>query len=319
MKNSRLKTLIIGLIAGVVYAFLSMLLVSHFHQNVSVTYIFILPIILGAIPVLLSTKEQLRAYKTYLLLPWIITVTFFVLCLVAGFEGMICLLIIVVPFLLLGTLGAFIFRLIKLKNEGNGTKLYISLFIPLIILGIETNFQATDQIHTVSTIIEVDADKSIVWENVKNVKDIQADEIETHFIHLIGIPKPLNGELDKEGVDGIRHITWDKGIKFEEKITSWDEQSGFAYDINVDPNSIPPTTLDEHVMIGGKYFDVLNGSYKIEKLNQTSTKVTLTCTYRVTTNLNFYSKLWADFILEDFNRMILEVIKKRSEKETNKK
>lgn len=313
MKNSRLRTLLIGLTAGVVYAFLSMLIVTHFHENVSVAYIFILPIILGAIPVLLSTKEQLSAYKSYLLLPWIITFTFFILSYVTGFEGMICLVIIVAPFLLLGTLGAFIFRLIKLKNERNGTKLYVSLFIPLLILGIETNFLATDQIHTVSTTIVINADKSKVWNNVKNIKDIQPNEIETHFVHLMGIPKPLNGELDKEEIGGTRHITWEKGIKFEEKITAWDEKKGFSYNINVDPNSIPPTSLDEHVMIGGKYFDVLNGSYKIEELSQAKNKVTLTCTYRVTTNLNFYSKLWADFILDDFNEMILEVIKKRSE------
>ncbi|POY37967.1 hypothetical protein C3K47_05435 [Solitalea longa] len=137
MKNSRLKTLLIGLTAGVAYAFLSMLLVTHYHENVSIAYIFMLPIILGAIPVLFSTKEQLKAYKSYLLLPWIITFTFFVLSFVTGFEGMICLVIIVAPFLLLGTLGAFVLRLLKLREEGNGTKLYVSLLFPLIILGIE--------------------------------------------------------------------------------------------------------------------------------------------------------------------------------------
>lgn len=314
MKNSRLKTLLIGLTAGVAYAFMVTLLVTHNHENVSIAYIFALPLILGAIPVLFSTKEQLQSYKTYLLLSWGITLTFFFLAWGLGFEGMICLIIIIAPFLLLGTLGAFIFRLIKLKNKKSGTKLYVSLFIPLLILVIEKKFQATDQIHTVSTSIEINGDKSKVWTNVKNVKDIQSDEIKNHFVHLIGIPKPLNGELDNEGIGGIRHITWDKGIKFKEKITAWDENNGFSYDINVDPNSIPPTTLDEHVIIGGKYFDVLNGSYRIEQLSQTNNKVTLTCTYRVTTNLNFYCKFWADFILDDFNQMILEVIKKRSER-----
>jgi hypothetical protein len=314
MYKSRLKTLIIGLILGIIYAFLSMLIVNSFHENVSITYIFILPIILGAIPVLFSTKEQLKAYKIYIISPWIITFTFFVLSFVTGFEGMICLVIIVGPFLVLGTTGAFIFRLIKLKNASNGTKLHISLFIPLLILGVESNFKATDQIHTISTKIEINADKANIWENVKNVKNIQADEIETHFVHLIGIPKPINGELDKEAIGGIRHITWEKGIKFEEKITSWEDKIGFTYDIQVDSSSIPPKTLDEHVMIGGKYFDVIKGSYKIEEIDTMKCIVTLTCTYRVTTNLNLYSKLWANFILNDFNEMILEVVKKRSEK-----
>jgi hypothetical protein len=313
MRNSRLKTLLIGLTTGIAYAFLSMLIITHFNKNVSISYIFILPIILGAIPVLFSTKEQLSAYKTYLILPWAITFAFFALSIAAGFEGMICLAIIVAPFLLLGTLGALIFRLIKLRSEGKGTRLYASLLMPVLILGVESNFQATNQLHTVSTTIEISADRSKIWDNLKNVKNIQPGEIKPHFVHLIGIPKPLNGELDHEGLNGTRRITWAKGIKFEEKITSWEESTGFTYDINIDPTSVPPTTLDEHVMIGGKYFDVLNGSYKIEPLSKAKSKVTLTCTYRVTTNLNFYSKLWADFILDDFNQMILEVIQKRSE------
>ena len=313
MKSSRFRTLLIGLTAGVVYAFLSMLVIGRFDENVSVSYIFMLPLILGAIPVLFSTKEQLKAYKTYLLLPWGITFTFFVLSFVSGFEGMICLIIIIAPFLLLGTLGAFIFRLIKLKKEGGGTKLYVSLLLPLLVLCFEMNFKATDQIHTVTTSIAINADRSTVWKNIKNVKDIHANEIEPHFVHLIGIPKPLNGELDKEGVGGIRHITWEKGIKFEEKITTWDEGKGFTYNIHVDPKSISPKTLDEHVMIGGRYFDVLKGSYKIDSLAPQKNVVTLSCTYRVTTNLNWYSKLWADYILNDFNGMILEVIKERCE------
>jgi len=313
MDKSRLKTLLFGLTAGVVYAFLVMLLVTHYHENVSIAYIFILPLLLGAIPVLFSTKEQLQSYKTYLLLPWGISLTFFFLAWGFGFEGMICLTIIVAPFLVIGTLGAFIYRLVRLKKEGQETKLYLSLFIPFVFLLIETNIQSTTQIYTVTTSLEINADKLKVWENVKNIKNIKPYEIKTHFVHLIGIPKPLNGELDKEQTGGVRNITWEKGIKFEEKIKSWDEGNGFAYDINVDPNSIPSTTLDEHVMIGGKYFDVLEGSYKIDKLAETKSLVRLSCTYRVTTNLNFYSKLWADFILDDFNAMILEVIKTRSE------
>ncbi len=313
MKNTRFRTLLIGLVAGVTYAFFAMLLVTSQRQNVSVAYIFVLPIILGAIPVMFSTKEQLKSYMTYLLLPWGITLTFFLLSFVSGFEGTICLVIIVAPFLLLGTFGAFIYRLIKLRSDGKGTKLYVSLLLPFLVLAIETNLPVTNQIHTVSTTIEIDADKLKVWENVKNIRNIETHEIKTHFVHAIGIPLPLNGQIDKEGVGGIRNITWEKGIKFEEKIKTWDEGNGFTYYINVDPKSIPPTTLDEHVMIGGKYFDVIEGGYVIDHITDNKSLVTLTCTYRVTTNLNLYSKLWADFILNDFNEVILEVIKKRSE------
>jgi hypothetical protein len=319
MQYSRFKTLLLGLAAGVGYAFIAMILVGFGALDVSITYILIVPIILGIIPVLFSTKEQLQTYKTYLLLPWASVLVFFSLCFVTGFEGMICLVIIVAPFVLLGSLGAFIARLIKLKNEGNGTKLYISLTVPLLFFIVELNYRTEDQLYTVTTRTEVNANKSTVWANIKNVRNINAEEIQLHFIHLVGIPKPLDGHLNKDGVGGTRRITWERGIKFEESIKTWDEGKGFTYDINVDPNSIPPTTLDDHVMIGGKYFDVVEGGYKIDSLSKSKTLVTLTCKYRVSTNINFYAKWWADFILNDFNEMILEVIMQRSQTQFREK
>jgi hypothetical protein len=304
---------LIGIAAGVAYAFLAMFIVTRLHTVVSVTYIFLVPVTLGAIPVLFSTKEQLNSYLEYLLLPWGITITFFVLSFISGAEGMICLVIIVGPFLVLGSLGSFLIRLIKLRKQNNQTPLYSTLLLPFLFLVFEQNFQATDQYYTVKTAIEINADQSKVWHNIKNVRNIQSTELKPHFVHLIGIPKPLNGELDKEAIGGIRSITWEKGIKFQEIIKTWSDGKEFTYDINVDPESIPPTTLDEHVMIGGRYFDVIEGGYKIDSLSSSKSLVTLTCTYRITTNLNFYGKFWTDFILNDFNETILEVIKNRCE------
>lgn len=315
LNKKRFKILILGVGIGVAYAFLTMLFVQLSHKTVSLGYVFVLPIIMGAIPVLLSTKAQLKSYLTYLVIPWISVLAFFVLSFVSGFEGLICLVIIVGPFLILGTLGAFIFRLIKLKSKGdNSKKLYISLLLPLLVLGGESIIVPKDYFGTVSTTMIVHSDKETVWKNIKNVKSIDKSEIQPHFIHKIGIPKPISGELDFEGVGGTRSITWEKNLKFKEVITKWNEGNGFEYDIVVNPNDIPPTTLDEHVMVGGQYFDAVRGSYFIEELDDNTQRVTLTSTYRITSTVNFYGKYWTDFIFDDFHAMILEVVKGRCEK-----
>ena len=291
-----------------------MLVVSANKKSVSLSYIYVLPLVMGAVPALFSTREQLQAYKDYLLLPWGIVLTFFFLCFISGFEGMICLVIIAGPFVLLGSLGAFIAKLVKLRSEANEAKLYVSLLLlPFFTLFVEGFSRPVDQFHTVVTSVRIKAARAQVWPNIKNVRDIKAGEIAPHFIHLIGVPKPLDGALDYEGIGGIRRITWEKGIRFQEKITAWHDSTGFAYDINVDPASIPPSTLDEHVMIGGKYFDVVRGSYALAPAGPGHCLVTLICTYRITTNLPTYSRWWADFVLNDFNAMILEVVKRRSE------
>ena len=66
----RLKTLGIGTALGTTYAFFVMLIVQQAHETVSIGYIFILPLLTGAIPVLLSTKEQLKSYLVYIITPW---------------------------------------------------------------------------------------------------------------------------------------------------------------------------------------------------------------------------------------------------------
>ncbi|MBD1394333.1 hypothetical protein [Mucilaginibacter glaciei] len=313
MKLNRLLIFFIGLIAACAYDLMALVLIKTVNSYVSISYVFILPIILGVIPVVFTTREQLKSYYTIILLPWFSTITFCVVAILCGFEGAICLIIIIGPFMVLGTLGAFISRLYKLKFSDKKTPLYSSLLLPLILIFIEGFIPASNQFNTVTTTIKVKANRNVIWTNIKNVRNIKKEEIETHFIHLIGIPKPLNGELNRNGIGATRSITWEKGIKFQERISGWEEGVGFKYNIIVDSNSIPPTTLDEHVMIGGRYFDVTNGSYEILPINNHENVIKLTCRYRITSNLNFYGKWWADYIMDDFNEMILEVIKKRCE------
>jgi hypothetical protein len=87
-----------------------------------------------------------------------------------------------------------------------------------------------------------------------------------------------------------------------------------AFNIFADPKSIPPKALDEHVMVGGKYFDVLEGKYEIKKISVEKIKLYLTSTFRLSTRFNFYSGLWSKLIMRDIQKKILEIIKQRSEK-----
>lgn len=310
----RWKTLLIGLVAGVAYAFVCMLLVQASHRTVSLGYVFALPLVMGAIPVLFSTRAQLKNYLQYLLLPWVTVLTFFYLSFITAFEGMICLVLIVGPFLILGSLGAFVFRLIRLRQKGDTSKkLYASLLLPFALLVFESQLMPQTYYGTVSTAIMIEADKATVWENIKNVKGIKSSEITPRLVHLMGVPKPISAELDREAVGGVRSIRWEKGIRFKEVVTRWDEGEGFQYDILINPDNIPPNTLDEHVMIGGAYFDVVRGSYRIETLGPTTQRVTLSSTYRISTTLNFYGKFWSDYVFDDFHQVILHVIRTRSE------
>ena len=110
----------------------------------------------------------------------------------------------------------------------------------------------------------------------------------------------------------MRHATFERGVEFLERVTTWDEPRDLGFDIAA--GTIPATGLDEHVTVGGKYFDVLEGHYHIEPLANGDMRLHLTSTHRLSTSFNVYAHLWTDFIMSDTQRYILAIIKRRCER-----
>src|SRR4029078_362877 len=82
----------------------------------------------------------------------------------------------------------------------------------------------------------------------------------------IGFPDPIEATLSHEGVGGVRNASFAGNLVFIETIDIWEPGQRLAFTIATDTEKIPPTTLDEHVRIGGPYFDVLRGEYRLGSL-----------------------------------------------------
>lgn len=104
------------------------------------------------------------------------------------------------------------------------------------------------------------------------------------------------------------------GLFFIETVDQWEPQHRLAFTIAAQTDQIPATTLDEHVRVGGPYFDVLRGEYRLEPLGNGVTRLHLSSRHRISTDFNWYAHLWTDAIMSDLQTRILHVIKQRCEK-----
>jgi len=86
-----------------------------------------------------------------------------------------------------------------------------------------------------------------------------------------------------------------------------------AFTIKANTFDIPSTTLDEHILIGGSFFDVLNGTYELEKLGPTTYRLHLYSYFKMNTTFNFYAGWWGKWIMKDIQNNILKIEKARSE------
>ena len=115
----------------------------------------------------------------------------------------------------------------------------------------------------------------------------------------------------------MRHASFAGGVLFLETVDVWDPEHRLAFSIHAD--RIPSTTLDEHVRVGGQYFDVLRGEYRLEPLADGATRLHLSSQHRLTTDFNWYAHLWTDGVMDNVQENILLVIRERCEREARER
>jgi hypothetical protein len=126
---------------------------------------------------------------------------------------------------------------------------------------------------------------------------------------------PLSGITHWEGNERVRTITMGKSVHFDQVVTDWQENQLMRVKYRYQPDSFPPYALDEHVVLGGAYFDVDSTSY-ILKEHEGRTKLTIQLQYRVQTRFNWYADLFARALFANFENVILDFYRHRSEAQT---
>ena len=312
--------IIYGLVARFVFGFIDP--TGTKLEVMSKAFIIGVPFVIGFISAWFSHKfprqNPIFNVLAFSFSPILGSITFAVCAVLIHWEGVICFVLwlpFIVPISLLGAFtGWLCMKIITTKR--NQTFCLVAVAIaPYLISPLEQMRQAASEIRTVPTQIKIHASAQTVWNQIRSVPLITAKEQSFSFTHLIGFPQPLEAKLVGEGVGAVRYATFEKGMLFVETINEWDEPHRLSFSIRADTRNIPPKTFDEHVIIGGRYFDVLSGTYWIEDTGSGDVVLHLSSSQRLSTRFNFYSHYWTEYLMADLQNYILGIIKKRCEQQ----
>lgn len=277
-------------------------------------FLVIGPFAMGFITVGRAEARAQIPVWVWIFAPWLSVLIMMLAAALFAWEGAICIAMATPIALILGSVGgvaAGLYR--RIRNISNATLTCVGL-LPFVIALIEVRHAAPDQTRTVSSQILIHASPQIIWQNIERVPSIAPSELRPNWTRRLGFPSPIEATLSYEGIGGIRHASFEHGLLFVETINIWEPESRLGFSIKADSVHIPPTTLDEHVTIGGPYFDVLNGEYRIEPLANGDIVLHLTSHERLSTDFNGYAGLWTDAVMQNIQTNILQVIKNRCEK-----
>jgi hypothetical protein len=279
-------------------------------------FLLFLPFAMGFVTIFVSERRRAQPVWIWFLFPWVTIGAAEAAMMAALWEGAICVVMFTPIALVASSLGGvaagLIVRFTRSRRAKSGT-LACVMFLPMLLSPFESRFLSQQELRRVENVIEIQAAPAAVWRNIERVPRIATGELRPSWSHSIGFPDPVEATLSAEGIGGIRHATFQGGVLFIETVDVWDPDRRLGFSIRAQTDQIPSITLDEHVTVGGKFFDVLHGEYMLEPLSNGRTRLHLTSQSRVSTDFNWYAHLWTDAVMSDLQKRILLVVKNRSE------
>jgi len=286
---------------------------KDFVQVMSATFFISLPVGVGILTIAFSNIESVKKVSYRVFMPWVPIICFFVLTLALSIEGWACWIMIMPVFLILSSIGGLIGGYFKLKRHSKSNRLSVSfaLLIPVAMFPVEDSIDFAPGQYETYTYIDIQAPLQTIWSNVLRVKTISAKEDKGVLTALLGFPRPLHAELNYTGVGASRKAVFTRGLVFDEVVLNYEDKKSMHFSIKANTYSIPSATLDKHLLIGGDYFNVTDGTYQLQQLNSNTCRLHLYSHFTVSTSFNFYAAMWAGWIMKDIQNNILQVVKHR--------
>lgn len=322
------KTTNLAVLTATVYGLLLRVLHDLFDEFlgslVSISFVMLAPLTIGFVTVYLLPKEQTKRMANVIFKPFI--PCFFLMCVTIAFniEGTICWIMIFPLFAFTASLGGIIASQIRKQTEldsndpsyKNGNNLYGSLILclPLLVGFVEGDNTLTRKDFYISRSVTIQASPEAVWKELTNINEIKPEEQKFDFSTFLGFPKHLRTNIEKMEVGGRRIAIYEKGLIFHETIEKIEKDQLLVLNINIDSKAIPVKVMDEHIVLGGKHVDILQDVYKLQKVSEEKTRLTLSSHFYINTPFNWYAGIWSEYLMQDILQSQINLIQNRTHK-----
>ena len=310
-RNALQPPLLAGMAYGVLlrFAFFWSLTRPYLGEVMGLAFAFGAPFAVGAIMVFLRAPAQ-RSWKNAAS-GAIGAVTLFVLGTgLLLLEGLICIAMALPLFWLAGIFGAWAAMLVVKVHDRSRLNVSVIAMLPVLASMLEPSpiLPATPMRLEIQREAVIDASAAAVWIQITSGAGLNDQYFDASIARRIGMPAPHSGRIYKRDGQLVRRSFWGSKVYFDEPITALEPERYLAWRYQFYPDSFPPGAMDEHVVIGGKYFNLTDTDFRLTPLPNGQTRVQMRIGYSVDTAFNWYSRPLAHWVLGNFAETALDAL-----------
>jgi hypothetical protein len=284
------------------------------YSPMNLSFIALVPLAVGAITVYVAERSARRSWQ-YCFTAGILANALFILgTMLIMVEGLICAVLIFPLFAVYGALGALVMGALCRASNWPRHGVYGFAVLPLLLGALAPNGPDDVYIGREERTVLIQAAPAVVWQQLNNTRDIQPAEVDKAWMYRIGVPLPQSGVTRATPQGHERTVTMGKAIHFTQLATEWEENRRVRWAYRFDADSFPPHALDDHVKVGGHYFDLIDTVYTLTPAGDGKTALTVSMQYRVSTGYNWYTKRVARFLIGNLENVFLDFYARRAVK-----
>jgi hypothetical protein len=275
-------------------------------------FITFVPFAIAAVTIYVAEREQRRSWPYYIYHGMLANVLFVLGTMVIMVEGLICAIVIIPMFAVYGAFAGLVMGMLCRVTNWPKQATYGFVFLPVLLAGVLPSGAGDTFIGQRQRTVLIQAPPAQVWRQLHHAPTIAAAELDRAWLYRIGVPMPMSAVTRTVGTTLERDITMGKAIHFTQVASEWRENSYVKWQYRFSSDSFPPQALDDHVKIGGHYFDLIDTVYTLTPRGN-ATELTVSMTYRVSTQFNWYSKRVAALLFDNFEEAVLDFYARRAE------
>lgn len=306
--------LMIGVLVGIGFRLVFSGQAGGPYNAMMSSFTLLVPALVGAVTVVTAEWTRRRSWKYYFFAAALANAMLVFGALALSIEGLICCVLAVPLFALIGGLSGLLAGALCRCGRWARGSLFGFAVLPLAFGAFEQRVPLPDDVLSAAESRAVAASPDEVWARLLSTSAIRPEEMGDAWMYRIGVPLPLSASSEQHNGELVRHIRMGKDIHFDQVASSWEPGHRVLWTYRFTEDSFPPRALDDHVRIGGRYFDVIDTEYVIDATPQGSL-LHVTMHYRVSTNYNWYVRPIANFLVVNFERTALKFYANRAEAE----
>jgi len=277
------------------------------------SFVLLVPVLVGAVAVFIGERHEKRAWRQHFWIGANANALFVLGTFLIMIEGLVCTIVALPLFWCLGGLAGIAMGVVCRWTDWAKPTLYCMAALPLVLGGVEQHIPLPQGASSIERTLSVTARPEVVWQQLLQATDIREEEIGGAWMYRLGVPLPTAAVTELADGRAVRHITMGKGIHFDQVAAAWEPNRRVRWVYRFSAESFPPQALDDHVKIGGRYFDLIDTEYSLRKVG-TGTELRVRMTYRVSTSFNWYARPLAALLVGNFEEAALAFYAHRAER-----